>query len=136
LGFGEEDDGEAALANKRRISEEFIGFDLSERDCFGEGLSGFELNGGILGVRDVDRKNGGGADGGFVVAGFVDDEACSGGHLGEVTQGNGIVDAVPGSFLVALKIGEGILRRLGFEEIVGWHIDPAIRCRRFDILHR
>jgi len=33
------------LANKRRISEEFIGFDLSERDCLERDFPAFSLTG-------------------------------------------------------------------------------------------
>jgi hypothetical protein len=51
---------------------------LRKRNCFGERFSGFELNGGILGVGDVDRKNRGGANGRFLVAGFVNDEPRAG----------------------------------------------------------
>jgi hypothetical protein len=85
LSFGERHDGKAALADQGGIGEELIWFDLRERNCFGERFSGFELNGGILGVGNVDRKNRSSADGRFVVAGFVNDEPRARRHLGKVS---------------------------------------------------
>src|SRR6267378_550451 len=72
-------------AEKSRIGEELIGFDLREGNCFGERLSGFEFNGGILGIGDVDGDHRGGADGRFVIASFVNNEPRAGGHLGKVS---------------------------------------------------
>lgn len=125
LRFGEGNHGETADADERRVGEELVGFDLGERDWFGDGLACFDLDGGILGIGSIDGNDGGGAYGGLVVAGFVDDEFVAGLHRAKVAEGDGIVDAIPDGGFVALQVGERICGGFGFQEIRR-HVVPLL----------
>ena len=106
------------MADQGRISEERIGFDLREWNRLGESLAGFDFHLRALGIGGIDGDYRGGADGGLVVAGFVDDEAVAGLHAAEISERDGIGDTIPNSRAVLLQVGKGILGRLGFKEIV------------------
>ena len=81
MSCGQGNDGEAAHPHKRRIREELVGLDLRERDGIGERFPCFDLDLRIFRVGSVDRDDGGGADGRFVVASFVNDEPQLEQHL-------------------------------------------------------
>ena len=118
---GERDDGEAADAHEGRAGEKLAGFDFGESDWFGDGFSGFDFDGWLFGVGGGDGDDRGGAYGGFLIAGVVDDQFVAGLHFAEIFHGGGIGDAVPSGLFVALEIGEGIGGRLGFQQVVGRH---------------
>lgn len=121
LGGGERDDGEASLADQRRVGEQLIGLDFGEGDRPGQRFSGFNLDGGILGIGEVHGNDGRGADRALAIPGLVDDERRARSHFAKVAQGDGIGHAVPHGDGVALEIREGVFGGFGLEQIGGRH---------------
>jgi hypothetical protein len=101
-------DGEASLPQQRRIREQLVGFDLSERGGMGERFPGGDYDKRRLRIARVHGNHRGAADGALFIARVVKDQVVAGRHFAQMLHRRRIRHAVPLGLFIALQIRKGI----------------------------